>query len=132
MVNRSPASAIKFKTPEEVWSGNPPNYSNLRVFGCPAYAHVDEEKLEPRVKKYIFFGYASGVKGFRLWCPHPKSSKFIINRDVAFDEYAMINPRQKNTISSESIQIKDNIKQAELGAVDSNPLQDFTIEFHSE
>ena len=28
--NRSPASAIDFKTPEEVWSGNPPDYSNIK------------------------------------------------------------------------------------------------------
>ena len=63
-MNRSPASAIDFKTLEEVWSGNPPDYSNLRVFGCPAYFHIDQGKLEPRAKKCIFLGYASGVKGY--------------------------------------------------------------------
>ena len=92
------------------------------MFGCPAYTHVDEGKLEPRAKKYIFLGYASGMKGFRLWCPDLKSPKFIISRDIIFDEYAMINHRQKNIINSESTQIKGNIKQIELGAVDSNPL----------
>ena len=48
LVNWSPASAINFKTPEEVWSGNPPHYSNLRGFGCPAYLHIDQDKLEQR------------------------------------------------------------------------------------
>ncbi|KAH9769617.1 hypothetical protein KPL71_012080 [Citrus sinensis] len=31
MINRSPSSALDFKTPQEVWSGKPPNLSNLRV-----------------------------------------------------------------------------------------------------
>ena len=62
------------------------------MFGCPTYAHVDEGKLEPRAKKCIFLDYAFEVKGYRLWYPDPKSSKFIISRDVTFDDYAMINP----------------------------------------
>ena len=41
LVNQSPSIAIDFKTPEEVWSGTPANYSHLRVFGCPAYFHVN-------------------------------------------------------------------------------------------
>ena len=41
LINRSPSVAIEKKTPQEVWSGNPANYSDLKIFGCPAYAHVD-------------------------------------------------------------------------------------------
>ncbi|KAL6337934.1 hypothetical protein AAG906_005399 [Vitis piasezkii] len=41
LVNRSPSTAIDFKTPQEVWSGKPSNYSGLKIFGCPAYAHRD-------------------------------------------------------------------------------------------
>jgi len=48
LVNRSPNTSIECKTPEEVWSGKLADYSNLRVFGCPAYVHVNEEKLEAR------------------------------------------------------------------------------------
>jgi hypothetical protein len=33
------------KTSIEVWSGSPYDYSQLRVFGCTAYAHVDNGKL---------------------------------------------------------------------------------------
>ncbi|RVW64151.1 Retrovirus-related Pol polyprotein from transposon TNT 1-94 [Vitis vinifera] len=62
LVNRSPSTAIDFKTPQEVWSGKPSNYSGLKIFGCPAYAHVSDGKLEPRAMKCIFLGYATGVK----------------------------------------------------------------------
>ncbi|KAG8480907.1 hypothetical protein CXB51_025473 [Gossypium anomalum] len=36
LINRSPSVAIEKKTPQEVWSGNPANYSDLKIFGCPA------------------------------------------------------------------------------------------------
>lgn len=58
-----PHTSIECKTPDEVWSSKPADYSILRVFWCPAYAHVNEGKWKPRAKKCIFLGYASGVKG---------------------------------------------------------------------
>nr|GEZ92861.1 retrovirus-related Pol polyprotein from transposon TNT 1-94 [Tanacetum cinerariifolium] len=54
----SPATAIDCKTPIEVWSGKPANYSKLHVFGCPAYYHVSEGKLDSGGEKGIFIGYA--------------------------------------------------------------------------
>ncbi|KAL5555285.1 hypothetical protein UlMin_037521 [Ulmus minor] len=36
---RCPSLALNFKTLEEVWTGHPPKFDNLRVFGCVAYAH---------------------------------------------------------------------------------------------
>jgi hypothetical protein len=54
LINRSPSIAIDKKTPIEVWSGSLADYSQLRVFGCTAYAHVDNGKLEPRAVKCIF------------------------------------------------------------------------------
>ena len=40
LVNRSPSTTIKCKTPVELWSGKVANYSKLRIFGCVACAHV--------------------------------------------------------------------------------------------
>ncbi|KAK3000052.1 hypothetical protein RJ639_022601 [Escallonia herrerae] len=62
LVNRSPSTTIDCKTPEKVWFVKHANYENLRIFGCPAYAHVNDGKLEPRAKKRIFLGYANGGK----------------------------------------------------------------------
>ncbi|KAL5573220.1 hypothetical protein UlMin_022817 [Ulmus minor] len=48
IVNQSLSTAIDLKTPNEMWFGKPKSYSNMRVFGCLAYAHQNEGKLEPR------------------------------------------------------------------------------------
>uniref|UniRef100_A0A803LNQ4 Retroviral polymerase SH3-like domain-containing protein n=1 Tax=Chenopodium quinoa TaxID=63459 RepID=A0A803LNQ4_CHEQI len=63
VANSSPHTALGLKTTEDMWSGLPGDYSGLRVFGCPAYAYVNDGKLEPRAKKCIFLGYMDGVKG---------------------------------------------------------------------
>ncbi|WVZ02271.1 hypothetical protein V8G54_023077 [Vigna mungo] len=88
LINRSPSSALNFKTPMEVWSGRPADYSHLRVFGSLAFAHVRGDKLDSRAARCIFLGYADGVKGYRLW-RLDSPSKLIISRDVIFDETRM-------------------------------------------
>ena len=95
-------------------SSKPVDYSNLRIFGCPAYMHVSEGKLEPRARKCIFLGYASGVKGYRLWCPDPKSPKYAISRDVTFNESALLNPRKEFVVSSDIYETGSTSKQVEL------------------
>ncbi|KAG8481596.1 hypothetical protein CXB51_026522 [Gossypium anomalum] len=106
LINRSPSVAIEKKTPQEVWSGNPANYSDLKIFGCPAYAHVNNGKLEPRSIKCVFLGYKAGVKGYKLWCP--KNRKVVISRDVVFDETAML-----PNLSLKDSSNKENQKQVE-------------------
>lgn len=86
-INRSPHSSLGGDTPYRLWSGEHADYERLRTFGCTAYYHVKEGKLDARAKKAIFLGYATGVKGYRLWCL--EDSKFIISRDVTFDENSM-------------------------------------------
>lgn len=99
LINRCPSTALNFKTPEEVWSGHPPDYSRLRVFGCSAYAHVRKDKLEPRALKCIFLGYPEGVKAYKLWCLEPGMRKCIVSRDVTFNEDVMGNLASKEECS---------------------------------
>ena len=47
LINRLPSTAIEGKTPMEVWSGKcATDYDSLHIFGCPAYFHVKEDKLD--------------------------------------------------------------------------------------
>lgn len=66
--NRCPSTTLWMKTPEEVWLRYPSNIERLRVFGCVAYAHIRQYKVEPKAMKYMFLGYSEGVKTYRLWC----------------------------------------------------------------
>ena len=93
LINRAPHTGIECQIPYEVWSGSSVEYSNLKVFGCTAYYHVSEGKLEPRAKKGAFVGYGDGVKGFRIWSPSEK--RVILSRSVVFDENSMLNSSTK-------------------------------------
>ncbi|KAG8490246.1 hypothetical protein CXB51_015516 [Gossypium anomalum] len=77
-----------------------------KIFGCPAYTHVDNRKLELRSIKCVFLGYKAGVKGYKLWCP--KNRKVVISRDVVFDETAML-----PNLSLKDSSNKENQKQVE-------------------
>ena len=44
LINRSPRIALDEKVIEEVWIDNTIIYSDLRVFGCPAFMHVSSEE----------------------------------------------------------------------------------------
>ncbi|CAL8990666.1 unnamed protein product, partial [Prunus brigantina] len=102
----------KGKTPMEVWSGKPcTDYKYLHIFGCPAYYHVRESKLDPRAKKALFMGFSTGVKGYRLWCPDEK--KIVVSRDVTFDEAAMVN-QNKHEGEIEATKTMSSSKQVEL------------------
>ena len=100
-MNRSPHESIDFQIPEEVWLGNLIDYSMLRIFGCLVFAHVNGGKLAPRAVKYMFLGYASESKEYRLWCPDSK--KVVQSRDVTFNENVMLSSGKEYVVSSTSI-----------------------------
>ena len=90
LVNRSPSRVLDYKCAEEVWSRKPVDYSNLRVFGCSAYAHISSDertKLKPKSLECIFIGFEKGVKGYKLW--DFVNKKKVLSRDVVFDEKTM-------------------------------------------
>ena len=99
---------------------------------------MNDGKLEPRAKKYIFIGYASGVKGYRLWCTDLKSPGYIINRDVIFNEPAKLHPKEDNIESTEKedeiskkveLEIKGSYKTQENTLVQPNTdMQDFNLD----
>ena len=85
------------KTPEEVFSGEKPEVSHLRIFGCPVFIHVPKEKrttLEPSGRKGIFVGYSESSKAFRVYIPGFKQIE--TSRDVTFDEDATFNKSRRH------------------------------------
>nr|GEV70797.1 Gag-Pol polyprotein [Tanacetum cinerariifolium] len=87
VINRSPSTAVELKTPIEIWTEKPINYSYLHIFGSPVYVMyntLEITKLDPKSRKCLFLGYADGVKGYRLW--DLAAHKVVISRDVVFME----------------------------------------------
>lgn len=75
-----------------------PNVANLRVIGCRAYVHVPEQlrkKLESKAKPGWLVGYGKETKGWIIW--EPISRKFIMSRDVIFNEDLLINDFNEET-----------------------------------
>lgn len=73
----------------------------MRRFGCVAFVHVDDGKLNPRAKKDVLLGYPSGVKGYKVWLTEEK--KCVVSRSVIFQENAVYKDlkQRKETIEEE-------------------------------
>ena len=107
LVNRSPSAAIDYKTPKEIWFGRLPKFENLRIFGCPAYVHINQGELNAKALKGFFVGYPDGVKGYRVWCGEQR--KCIISKDVVFHEVALL---KDNAASNADILANNDSEQS--------------------
>lgn len=84
--NRLPTRAVQ-RTPYELWTGQKPDFKQLRVFGCQAYVHIPDakrKKFEPKAEKLIFVGYSEHHKGYRFL--NRNTDRIIISRDARFVE----------------------------------------------
>ena len=64
-----------------------PDLANLRVFGCPAYVHIESsrrKKLDPKAWKGIFVGYAVDSPAYLVY--NPTTMSVIRTQNVTFDE----------------------------------------------
>ena len=87
MYNITPIKHTDYKTPKELWSGQKPNISHLRVFRCLAWVHILKKrrhKLQPKSRAMIFVGYEPGSKGYQFW--DAAHQHFEISHDVKFEE----------------------------------------------
>ncbi len=95
--NRTPPIGSP-KTPEELWSGNVPSITRLRVWGCNCLFKIEkpENKLSTRSRRGILVGYSETQKGYRIFIPDSK--KITITRDVKFDENTFGGTKNQNLI----------------------------------
>ena len=65
--NRGPHRRLRDMTLEEAFTGEKPEIGHLRIFGCPVYVHVPQErrtKLDPSGRKGVFAGYSESAKAY--------------------------------------------------------------------
>ncbi|CAA7015851.1 unnamed protein product [Microthlaspi erraticum] len=87
LINRLPTPLLNDKSPYEVLTTKPPDYSGLRVFGCLAYCSSSSKhrhKFQPRAKSCAFLGYPAGCKGYKLL--DLESNTVHVSRNVVFHE----------------------------------------------
>ena len=86
LIKRISSPLLSSKSPFEMLYNRPPSLNHLKVFGCLCYAtNVHPlKKFEPRAKSYIFVGYPTNQKGYKLYDVDTQS--FSVSCDVRFCE----------------------------------------------
>jgi hypothetical protein len=86
--NRTPSRVIDFQTPIGKLQGCKPSVDHLRIFGCAAWVHIDQEKrrdkLAARAFRGVFVGYDTITGGYYVF--DPPTRKIVRSRNVIFDE----------------------------------------------
>lgn len=57
LMNGSPLIVVGCQTLKKVWSSKVADYFVFRIFNCPCYVRVSDDKLNKREKKHILLSY---------------------------------------------------------------------------
>ena len=83
-LNRAASISIE-TTPYELWFGNKPKLSFVKVWGCDAYVkRLQPDKLEPKSEKCVFIGYPKETVGYTFY--HRSEGKLFIAENGSFLE----------------------------------------------
>lgn len=84
--NISPSSAVNYQIQHHLFFGEPPRYTDLRVFGCKTFCHKTEtkHKFDSRAAVGYLVGYPHDRRGYSIYVP--ETNKIVDSRDVKFVE----------------------------------------------
>jgi hypothetical protein len=133
LLNRTPRKRLGWKTPFEIFHSKvdarrKPDLTNLRVYGCKAYAMTTTAmRKEQRLKRFnpkAWIGYLVGYTSsntFRIW--NPVVNRVVVTRDVTFDE--------GETFSGDLEELRDDIRELNLDEL-STLLQEYALPEEAE
>jgi len=87
LINRSPTSTLRDKTPFEAWTGKRPDIKHLRTFGEIGYVHIPPETRKKWTKKSRpcrFLGYTPRSRNYKLWDPDRRM--VVVSPNVDFGD----------------------------------------------
>ena len=94
-INRIPSPTTHNKSSFELFYGQTPDYSSLRIFGYACFVSLplhERTKLQPRARLYCFLGYGVSEKGFH--CYDPISRHLRVSRHIEFWEHHLFTSLQ--------------------------------------
>ena len=124
--NRLATTRLNGKTPYEAWTGKVPDLRHVRVYGCTAYALVQDgrSKLEDTSVKCQLVGYSETSKGYRLrkW----NTNEVIVAVHVRFDEASV----SKSSLQQDQDDIQDIVwyKAETVPIVDETAQEELEVE----
>ena len=99
--NRTPYTALKFKSPFEIYYKNKPYIQHICTWGSMVYYNTNKykEKLESRTNKGVIIGYGTEFHHYKIW--DLKTRKPVWARDVNILENQFItdNNRQRGSLN---------------------------------
>lgn len=87
MINRLSTSILNHKSTHEILFKELPDYDNLKIFGCLAFAtnpSTTSDKFDHRGVPCVFVGYPVFQKVYKLY--NLITNKHFVSRDVHFNE----------------------------------------------
>nr|GEV96549.1 retrotransposon protein, putative, Ty1-copia subclass [Tanacetum cinerariifolium] len=117
ILNMVPTKKVE-KTPYEIWHGQAPKMSYLKVWGCEAFVKRDTltkpDKLDPRSYKYIFVGYPKEIMGYSFYSP--SKNKVFVARNAEFFESKLLDLKESGSVEDlELIQKEDTNPSIDTG-----------------
>ncbi|GKD87799.1 retrotransposon protein, putative, ty1-copia subclass [Tanacetum coccineum] len=99
ILNMVPTKKVD-KTPYEIWHGQAPKLSYLKVWGCKALVKRDTlskpDKLESRSFKCIFIGFPKETMRYSFY--NPSKNKVFVSRNAEFFESKLIDQEASGSL----------------------------------
>ncbi|GKA81483.1 retrotransposon protein, putative, ty1-copia subclass [Tanacetum coccineum] len=122
ILNMVPTKKVD-KTPYEIWHGQAPKLSYLRVWGCEAFVKHDTltkpDKLDPRSFKCIFIGYPKETTGYSFYSPSEK--KVFVARNAKFFESKLLDLKASGSVDT-SLNHEEDDQEIDEPQSDINPI----------
>ena len=110
ILNKVPSKSVG-QTPYEIWTGNKPGFSFLKVWGCWAYVkRLESTKLEPKSDKCLFVGYPKETKGYYFY--NPQENKTFVALHAVFLEKEFMDA----VVSGRKVEVDENRSDTVSGA----------------
>ena len=103
LINRLPSKILDLQSPINILANMYPSVRlktnlSIKIFGCVAYVHnptYKKNKWSHKALKCVFLGYSTTQKGYKVY--HPITRKYIVSKDVLFDEKTLYYTSDKTT-----------------------------------